>query len=313
MISICIPAYNFDIRPLVKDLHRQGVMLKIDFEILIVDDASDESFRKMNATLSSRDQIVYHQLNKNTGRSRIRNLCASLASFDWIIFMDCDSQCPDDQYLKRYLEQTVKSSHVICGGRTYKTNPEEKETFLHWFYGKNREVRSAPERSRHPFRSFMTNNFMIRKDLFDRVRFHEDIEGYGHEDTLFGIDLHQHNVALTHIDNPLLHIGLQTDQEFLDKTRHAVTNLVYIYSLEHYRASLRKHVRLISAFEKVRKAKMTVVFAFLFPQWRSAVEKQLKSGKPRLKLLDIYKLGVFCQTYHSKRQNHKERRKSGEQ
>ncbi|MFW6249322.1 MAG: glycosyltransferase family 2 protein, partial [Bacteroidota bacterium] len=242
-------------------------------------------------------------LNQNIGRSKIRNLCASMANFHWIIFMDCDSKCPDDQYLKRYAQQTKKSAHVICGGRSYMDAPLENNTYLHWFYGTNREVRSAKQRNKEPFRSFMTNNFMLRKDVFDRIQFNEDLIGYGHEDTLFGIDLSQKQVPLLHIDNPLLHIGLQNDKEFLDKTRQAVFNLVFIYKHLNIKKLFERHVRLVSAFEKVRKARMTTVLAFLFPYFQSTIEKQLKSGKPRLWLLDMYKLGVFCQAYKYKRED----------
>ena len=301
MFSICIPVYNYDVTPLVNDLHQQGVLLNVDFEILIVDDASDQTYREKNTTLSSLNHVKYHQLYQNIGRSKIRNLCASMASFEWIIFMDCDSKCPDDQYLNRYAEQTEKSAQVICGGRTYTDDPLDKYTYLHWYYGVNREVRSEKQRNKEPFRSFMTNNFMLRKDVFDRIQFNEDLKGYGHEDTLFGIDLSQKQFSLFHIDNPLLHIGLQKDKEFLDKTRQAVFNLVFIYKHLNVKKTFESHVRLVSAFEKIRKVGMTGILAFLFASWRSTLETQLKSGNPRLWLLDLYKLGVFCHAYKYKR------------
>ncbi|MFW5758010.1 MAG: glycosyltransferase family 2 protein [Bacteroidota bacterium] len=303
MFTICIPTYNYDISPLVNDLHNQGVLLDADFEILVVDDASDEKYQKKNLTVSTLDHVKYHQLPENIGRSRIRNLCASMATFQWIIFMDCDSKCPDGLYLKRYAQQTKSDAKVICGGRLYMDAPLENNTYLHWHYGRNREVRNAKQRNKEPFRSFMTNNFMLRKDVFNQIRFNEDLKGYGHEDTLFGIELSEKNMPLFHIDNPLLHIGLQNDKEFLDKTRQAVFNLVFIYNCLNNKTIFSRHVRLISAFEMVRKIRLVGILAFLFPYFQTAIEKQLKSGKPRLWLLDMYKLGVFCQAYKYKRED----------
>ena len=48
MLSILIPIYNFDITQLVKDLHEQAKSLEKSFEIILIDDASDETYTKIN-------------------------------------------------------------------------------------------------------------------------------------------------------------------------------------------------------------------------------------------------------------------------
>ncbi|MFW6351993.1 MAG: hypothetical protein ACOC2E_06365, partial [Bacteroidota bacterium] len=90
-------------------------------------------------------------------------------------------------------------------------------------------------------------------------------------------------------------------------TRQAVFNLVFIYNCLNNKTIFSRHVRLISAFEMVRKIRLVGILSFLFPYFQSTIEKQLKSGKPRLWLLDIYKLGVFCHAYKYKREDQKEK------
>ena len=45
MISILIPIYNYDIRPLVTTLVKQGELLDVSYEINCIDDGSEWHFR----------------------------------------------------------------------------------------------------------------------------------------------------------------------------------------------------------------------------------------------------------------------------
>ncbi|MBK9012976.1 MAG: hypothetical protein IPM82_02230 [Saprospiraceae bacterium] len=64
----------------------------------------------------------------------------------------------------------------------------------------------------------MTNNFLIPRQLFLEIQFDETLRQYGHEDTLFGMELARRQVPIVHIDNPLEHIGLEPVDVFLRKT-----------------------------------------------------------------------------------------------
>ncbi|WP_435525706.1 hypothetical protein [Chryseobacterium indoltheticum] len=46
-ISVCIPVYNFDVRELVYDLKKEIENQNIDAEIILIDDASEESFHNV--------------------------------------------------------------------------------------------------------------------------------------------------------------------------------------------------------------------------------------------------------------------------
>lgn len=297
MLSICIPVYNYDVRLLVKSLHSQARLLSSPAELLIMDDASDPEFCLMNRELSELELVRYEELLENAGRSRIRNLLAKKARFPWILFMDCDSETPDDDFLKRYLDETEEIS-VVCGGRTYLPQPPANDTILHWLYGTNREVRKAAERSVNPHLSFMTNNFMIPKNILERIPFNENIKGYGHEDTLLGYELLKNRVPVKHIDNPLLHVGLQDNQDFLQKSREGVKNLAFINNYLDDRDELAKMVRLLKGFRMLKRFGLCKTYALIFQRFQKAVETNLLGKKPSLWLFDFYKLGIFCLNRH---------------
>ena len=59
MLSILIPIYNYDVRSLVEDLFHQCKDQNIEFEIVCMDDASDPSYRQLNAKHIESDKIRY--------------------------------------------------------------------------------------------------------------------------------------------------------------------------------------------------------------------------------------------------------------
>ncbi len=297
MLSICIPVYNYNVRSLVKSLHDQAVILGVPVEILVLDDCSESDYRNLNHDISEFELVRYELLNQNAGRSRIRNLMAAKARYQWLIIMDCDSATPDDLFLKRYLEETSGDA-LVCGGRIYTNKPVAGNTTLHWRYGTMREVKNVAQRSQHPHRWFMTNNFMVQKSVMKQIPFNENIKGYGHEDTLFGYELKEKGIRVKHIENPLVHIGLQSNTEFLAKSREGVQNLAFINNYLDQGHDLGKMVRLLAWYKALKRLKMCGVFAFFFGLFKYPVEKNLLGKTPFLYLFDIYKLGYFCQNRH---------------
>ena len=164
MLSILIPIYNFDVRSLVEELHRQAKLAGTEFEIILLDDHSDRVFHIINQELSTFGNVVYQRLKENVGRSKIRNLLARQAQYPYLLFMDCDSKVVKKDYIDTYLKKIVPNT-VLYGGRTYQnTPPKEQQHRLHWFVGKAREEKRASERQKQAWHSFMTNNYLIPKE-----------------------------------------------------------------------------------------------------------------------------------------------------
>jgi len=294
MLSILIPVYNYNIVDLVSELHRQAEEASISFEIIVMDDYSSELLRDQNKDVNKLSRVQFIELEKNIGRSRIRNKLASLASHSTLLFMDCDSEIADDKFIQRYLPYCGREI-VVCGGRSYYSEPpEEPEYFLRWLYGISREQISAETRNKNPYRSFMTNNFIISKALFMQVLFDESIEKYGHEDTLFGLSLKDKQIPILHIDNALIHTGLEAAGEYLLKTGHGIENLVKLVNSGKIQKRHFQDVKILRYYTLLEKYKLSRVFSFIFDGLHNALYNNMSGSNPSLFLFDMYKLTLFC-------------------
>jgi len=288
MISILIPVYNYDITGLVTELHRQGMDLGIPFEIICYDDGSQPEYKVQNQTIGLIEFVKYKEIEKNHGRAAIRNLMAASALYEMLIFIDCDMEICSSSFLQKYLEYEGRGA--VVGGITYAENPpKDQEKYLRWLYGVNRESRSAEFRNKTPYGSFMSGNFAINKVDFDLVRFDETIKGYGHEDTLFGSDLGKKNIPVVHIDNCLLHNGLDSSEVFLSKTKNAVENLAQLVQS----GKMDPNIRLYKIYRRLKKWGVAWVFRIYFHFGKKILLNNLKSENPKLQNLDLYKLGLL--------------------
>mgnify|MGYP000363990435 FL=1 len=197
MISICIPIHNYDVTSLVNSLHSQCIEANIDFEIILIDDFSEKNFREINSKLSLISNYI--QLDNNVGRSRIRNLFLQYAKYEYLLFLDCDSII-NNNFIDNYLDSIIENnSEVFIGGRIYPSIKPDKNYLLRWKYCTLREQTNYPSSNK----AFMSNNFLIKKELFEKIKFDERIKIYGHEDTLFGYELKKAGIKIKYINNPV--------------------------------------------------------------------------------------------------------------
>lgn len=295
MLSILIPVYNFNIVSLVKELHRQASRAAIPFEIIVLDDCSSELLRDQNKDVSHLTGVRFYELEKNIGRARIRNRLAGMAVYDSLLFMDCDSAVPSEKYIENYLPFCGKEI-VVCGGRIYNTeSPEEPEYLLRWLYGISREQVPAAIRNLNPYRSFMTNNFLISKNICLQIQFDENIIRYGHEDTLFGLELKKQLVQIKHIDNPLIHIGLEISREFLRKTEEGIGNLLMLLHDNKIDQNDIRDIRLLKAYNRVKKFRMVGLYRFFYSFISNMVMRNLLGSNPGIFAFDLYKLSLISQ------------------
>lgn len=87
MFSIIIPTFNRNQQLLIalNKLEKQSFR---NFEVIIIDDASEDKY-EINEALYSFSVNFYRQ-STNTGPAGARNFGVSLASYDWILFLDDD-------------------------------------------------------------------------------------------------------------------------------------------------------------------------------------------------------------------------------
>ncbi len=296
MISVCIPVYNFDVEHLLKVLSKQAV--EIGAEVIVIDDASD-IFKEKNRNIAENlPNTRYIQLDKNIGRSRIRNMFLKYAKFDYLLFLDCDSIVSSPTFLKKYKEIIEKEKpEVVCGGRFYGDKPKSRKKMLRWKYGTSQETKPAHIRELTPNASFMTNNFLIRKDVFEKIKFNEDLTKYGHEDTLFGYDLKRHGIKIHHIGNPVANGELELNEDFVRKTEQAIENLIYIIKNIELSQSFAEDITLLTEYEILKEQNKIKYYKFLFSILKGPLKLILKSGFGTMKLFDFYRMGYFISKY----------------
>ncbi len=296
MISICIPVYNFDVRSLVSALIQQGQKLDEGFEIIAIDDCSNEHYKTINEKILS--QVNYIQLEKNIGRSKIRNLFLNYTQFENLLFLDCDSYIISDFFLENYLTKIKKNNfQIVFGGRIYPDKCPSRKQKLSWKYGSLIESKNAETRKKRPNKSFMTNNFLIKKSLLEKIKFDENLIKYGHEDTLFGFELMLNNVEIKHIENPILNGDIETNEVYLRKTEQGINNLIFILENSNKKELFIKNVSLLKYYSKLKTKKLLIIYKLIYFLLQFPIQFLLKQGFVNLKLFNFYKLGYFLQHY----------------
>ena len=291
MLSILIPTYNYDCTSLVSDLQQQAQQAGIDYEIIVADDASPMLiYKEKNREVNELPHCRLIELNKNIGRARIRNLLAKEAQYPWLLFMDADAKVISPTYIEDYVHAITDDIDVVCGGLCHADTLPSPNVSLRYAYEKRADKqRAACYRSEHPYERFTPFNFAIRRATFLAILFDEAITEYGHEDTLFGIELQRRAVPLRHIDNALQHMGLEPNEIFLEKTRAALRNLA---TMEE---SLQGHSSLIKAYRLLQRLRLTRLLARCYSKHETWLTQKLCTLHPRLSLLALYKLGYYCQ------------------
>ncbi len=291
MISILIPTYNYDITSLVDEIHKQLKKLNINFEILVTDDAStDKDVKEKNKTIEKLDFCKLISLEKNIGRSAIRNLLAHKANFETLLFLDSDVIPDDKNFILNYLNTLPTSSDIIYGGILYQKNKPNKNQILRWEYGNKREVATVSNRTKKPYISFLTANFIIKKSTFKKIQFYDKIPNILCEDILFALDAKANNIQITHINNPVIHLGLETSEIFLKKSLESVG----IRQLFITKKILNpKDTKITLLANQIKRLRVRSFFVFFHKLSKSYFKKNLLSESPSLLFFDLYRLGYY--------------------
>jgi glycosyltransferase involved in cell wall biosynthesis len=290
MISVLIPVFNFKVTNLVTEIHSQLLVLNIDFEIICIDDASTIYFNE-NDVIQKLKNVIFVKLEKNIGRSCIRNLLVKKANFNWLLFLDADVMPNKTIFIKNYINKIKnEEAKVYLGGIIYQNKKPNRNKLLRWVYGKKREEVNLSIRKNKPYNYFFGGNFLIHKSVFKTVIFNETIIKYGYEDLFFANNLKKNNIKLIHMDNPIIHLGITTTDAYLINIKHATENL-YELNKEGLRLNNSK---ILNVFRLINKIGLTLIVSKLYSNLSSVLEKNLKSKNPQLYLLDLYKLSYLC-------------------
>jgi glycosyltransferase involved in cell wall biosynthesis len=290
-LSILIPTYNYDVYDLVNALHTQGELLKITFEIKVYDDFSPLPVKR-NEELNALNYATFTKLETNIGRSAIRNQLAKEASYTTLLFLDADTEIISCHFLENYLKALTPQSQIIYGGINYQKETPSSSKILRWHYGNAREALPVSEREKAPHLRFLTLNFLIRKSVFDVLKFNEEIPNLRHEDTLFALDCKKNSIQVTHIDNPVQHNGLENSETFLRKSMESVAALHLFVKEGLIQANETVLSKKAASLKRNGIARFVLVF---YKRAKPAMRANLLSKKPSLRTFDIYRLGYYLE------------------
>lgn len=295
MLSICIPVYNFNLTTTLHQLLQQSEEVDHAVEIIVIDDDSDLPFKEAHRIIQHAN-FRYTENKSNRGRSAIRNQLAKKAKFNHLLYLDGDVGIIRDHFIRDYIKAiALHPMAVINGGRVYPPHSPGPNQNLRWEYGITYESKTAAERSKTTYASFMTNNFATPKAVIEAIPFDERIAQYGHEDTLFGWELQQRKIQLIHIDNPILNIDIETDSVFMDKTDESIISLAQICKM-YTTTSLPNSIRLYRVTKNIKWFfKLPFIHSWTEKHCRK-LRKKLIDGKTDLNLFQSYKILKFCIT-----------------
>jgi glycosyltransferase involved in cell wall biosynthesis len=285
MLSILIPTFNYNAFSLVKEMHHQLILEAFDFEIICLDDASHSALNTKNEEINTLSFSSFKSLEKNVGRSAIRNLLANSAKYKWLLFLDADIIPVKPNFIKNYTVCFKKDNIVFCGGILYQ-NKKENFGLLRYKYGKRHEEIPLEKRNGSSGKYFFTSNFLIQKEVFNTVKFEEKLTQYGREDLLFALELLQKDYEIKHLNNEVYHLGIDENTLFVSKTKKATENLIFLESQQSIEV---KEMPLLNLVKIISGVKMTKIVAKFYP-----IFEKLSIQKSSVFFLNCLKVSYLC-------------------
>ncbi len=294
MLSILIPLYNYNISELLNSVYSQCEHANIIYEIIILD---DNSSTKQNKIINDKN-VIFIKNESNIGRTETRQKLSKKAQYNWLLFLDADVLPVNTNFIENYFNKTKSINFDLCyGGLKYSAEKPSKNEILRWKYGIAKEDISPEVRKKKPFKNITSANLLIKKELF--IDTNKDLIGnlYGY-DTIFSLKLIAKKAKVLHIENPVYHLGLESNEVYLKKKELSVETIFKLYKNKKLNTGNND---LLKTFVFLKKIKLITLVASIFKQTKKILTRNILSSNPNIKLLNLYKLGYFCQVYSNEK------------
>lgn len=294
MISILIPIYNFNCLRLVTDLQQQCEEVQAQFgaevfsyEIIVADDAgTDESIIEKNELIELFPGCRYVRGEENVGRARVCNRLFDQAAYDFLLLIDADAEVCTDDFIQTYWQRREQADVLVGSIRTPDKAPAGHELRLKYEWAAEK-IRTVEYRNKQPAAHFSTFNVMFARKVIESHRFDERCTEYGYEDALLGLTITENGFSILHIENPLLHTGINSNKSFLGNSETALRTLAKLGE------PMTLHAHVAVAHRRLQTYGWAGIFALFFSLFAPLLKKNLLSRHPSLLLFKLYKLGYY--------------------
>jgi len=217
-LSVLVPFYRDDATALLRALDAQTRGLAI--EILFYDDGTQDgslTARMSAAVKQAAGAIALITNRENHGRSAARNALFEAARADWVLFLDADMLPAKDNFLKSYLALIeAQTGDVLFGGFEVEDKAEDADRDLHRALSEVSDCLTLAERQAAGPQYVASSNLCVRREVLIEEPFDSGFSGWGWEDSEWAARIAK-RFTLLHVDNPAIHLGLETTDTLLKR------------------------------------------------------------------------------------------------
>ena len=283
MLSILIPTFNYNAYPLVSELNRQAEKENIPFEILCYDDGSTLEVEQ-NQKINSLRHCSHESFKKNIGRVALRNKLAEAARFEWLLFLDSDVFPRKNNFISLYIDKISNTSKkIIFGGICYEESNSNQN--LRHYYGTHREQKKTFLKKNSSLQFIVSANMVIDKNVF--LSTNTVLENKYGMDCVMSAEIDKQNIDFIHISNEVYHLGLESNEIFLKKSKESAFTIRWLYENN---LITEKQSQLIVAHKWLKKWRVVKLFSLFGSVVEGSVERLLEKNKVPLVFFDFFRL-----------------------
>lgn len=215
-LSVLVPFFRDNASDLLFALDAQ--MKNLSVEVLFYDDGTGNAALTENmgkATLAANGAFCLITNPENNGRSVARNALYEAARSDWVLFLDADMLPAREDFLQNYLSLiAVRAADILFGGFEVETRAKDADRDVHRALSAVSDCLTLDERQASGPQYVASSNLCVRREVLDTEPFDSGFSGWGWEDSEWAARVAK-RFTLIHVDNPAIHLGLETTDTLL--------------------------------------------------------------------------------------------------
>ncbi len=217
-LSVLIPFYKDNASTLLQDLDVQ--ITNNPIEVLFYDDGTGDpvlTVQMRGGIQTAKGAVKLITNAANQGRSAARNGLFEAARADWVLFLDADMRPSSDNFLENYLRLVeTDSTDIIFGGFEVETHQADPDRDLHRALSEISDCLTLDERQAGGPQYVASSNLCVRRQVLEIEPFDSGFTGWGWEDSEWAARVSK-RFTLVHVDNPAIHLGLETTATLLNR------------------------------------------------------------------------------------------------